>query len=617
MNIRVLVLISAAFVLISIPTLATSDRIHPEFDLLDRDGRRVIESHEPLSPMKTCGQCHDTEYIESHSDHVRPQRRLAHEVESPDPGSDVPFDADWLKTYGRRHVGGGPARDLGFEMNCFLCHIETVDREAMMGEMRRERFEWAVTASLGRTGLVARVGDSWIWKRDALSEQGRWPIDRIALRGPTDENCGACHGLVHRGSAPLVIPEGDPAELTMTLRTGSIFSGQRISDSGISTVNKEQTIRPWDVHAERVMRCSHCHFSLNNPAYALEIAATRPLHLRFDTRRQAFSEYLHRPSHQFARGRGSMDADPSTEPVTMRRCEMCHDAEPMHRWLPYPGLHFQKLSCEACHIPTSPMAAVREIDWTVAGEDGKGIVRYRGIEGDWGDPNAHVTGFQPVFWPRLDEDGRERLAPFNVVTTWFWTAGEPSGRVSPAIVAAVFHDGVACRPEALERFDSNHDGVLSDEELILDTRDKRDWVAARLADAGVVNPRIEGDAQPFGIHHGVMRREFALCECVSCHAAESRLYADLEVSPTAPFDAEPILRRTGGIGNAGRVVRATEGRWVARMNREGDGAPELYVPGADRNVAVNRIGIGFMAVVVFGVAVHGSARIVTGRRRRR
>ncbi|MDX1409771.1 MAG: hypothetical protein R3330_16595, partial [Saprospiraceae bacterium] len=45
-------------------------RRHPEFVLRDREGESVLATGQPLSTIRTCGVCHDTEYIESSSDHA-------------------------------------------------------------------------------------------------------------------------------------------------------------------------------------------------------------------------------------------------------------------------------------------------------------------------------------------------------------------------------------------------------------------------------------------------------------------------------------------------------------------------------------------------------------------
>ena len=43
--------------------------LHPNFALLDTDGNNVLESNNSVSAMQTCGQCHDTEFIQSHAFH--------------------------------------------------------------------------------------------------------------------------------------------------------------------------------------------------------------------------------------------------------------------------------------------------------------------------------------------------------------------------------------------------------------------------------------------------------------------------------------------------------------------------------------------------------------------
>ena len=43
--------------------------LHPNFVLLDADGVNVLESSNAVSTMQTCGQCHDTEFIQTHAFH--------------------------------------------------------------------------------------------------------------------------------------------------------------------------------------------------------------------------------------------------------------------------------------------------------------------------------------------------------------------------------------------------------------------------------------------------------------------------------------------------------------------------------------------------------------------
>ena len=44
--------------------------LHPTFALLDENQANVLESGEPVSAIETCGQCHDTEFIATHSGHA-------------------------------------------------------------------------------------------------------------------------------------------------------------------------------------------------------------------------------------------------------------------------------------------------------------------------------------------------------------------------------------------------------------------------------------------------------------------------------------------------------------------------------------------------------------------
>ena len=111
--------------------------MHPDVPLLDAAGDRVLETGRPVSPVRTCGQCHDAEFIEAHDFHASvgfDERRPAGTVPGGrpwdtsagpfgrwDPATnrrlaledDARFDlgvADWIRTIGLRHVGGGPAR---------------------------------------------------------------------------------------------------------------------------------------------------------------------------------------------------------------------------------------------------------------------------------------------------------------------------------------------------------------------------------------------------------------------------------------------------------------------------------------------------------------------------
>jgi len=114
--------------------------LHPAVVLLDARAEPVVQSHNPVSTMRTCAACHDTQYIEGHSYHASldmDQRSAVGAIPGPKPWDytfggagrwnpltyryltppgDRQLDlgvADWIRHFGWRHVGGGIA-ERGF-----------------------------------------------------------------------------------------------------------------------------------------------------------------------------------------------------------------------------------------------------------------------------------------------------------------------------------------------------------------------------------------------------------------------------------------------------------------------------------------------------------------------
>ena len=116
---------------------AVANGLHPEVPILDAQGNPVVESGLPMSTMISCGgDCHQTSYIMTNSDHADAgasqmgQGENAHGWQQ-GPGyfggwDPLAYDTDgltldgtgdmdleaWLKRYGSRHVGGGPVAGL-------------------------------------------------------------------------------------------------------------------------------------------------------------------------------------------------------------------------------------------------------------------------------------------------------------------------------------------------------------------------------------------------------------------------------------------------------------------------------------------------------------------------
>lgn len=409
--------------------------MHPNFALLDADGLNVLESGAAISTMQTCGQCHDTEYIVSHSFHADlglSDYQATSEINASsgtfgrwDPltyryltqTGDELLDlstAEWLMRYGDGIPGGGPATtsregaplvslhpsadnpeasilnvETGkpegwdwsqsgvIENNCFLCHLESPDNEARTAAIRSGAFGWANTATLAGTGILSGSGKSYTFSPEAINELGEVKAEIIRLQDPANENCAQCHGPVHTGNDPFVFQSNIPANDT----TGQAISAQKISDSGMNISQKAGLTRSWDIHAERQLQCVDCHFSLNNPARQHNVNNDDLDHLVYDPRRLDIGEYLEKPNHNFARGQSAQSNVAPELKGTMRRCESCHDPDKGHAdWLPYIDRHMQVLACETCHVPQLYAPAIQNYDWTTVTTESQPQIAYRGLE---------------------------------------------------------------------------------------------------------------------------------------------------------------------------------------------------------------------------------------------
>ena len=163
------------------------------------------------------------------------------------------------------------------EFNCFVCHWPQPNNAARQAALAEGRFGDAVTASLVGSGIVEARGSGgvgeqgeWAYNQDAFDEVGNLRPAYVLVQDPTVSNCGGCHGVTHNDqNTPVSFDTLGLAQWT-TLTTGQVMSPQRISAGGLNISGKTELGRSWDVHMERVLDCTDCHYSLNNPVYYRE-----------------------------------------------------------------------------------------------------------------------------------------------------------------------------------------------------------------------------------------------------------------------------------------------------------------------------------------------------------
>jgi len=649
--------------------------MHPTFAMLDASGQNVLTSAQPVSTMKTCGACHETAFIESHSFHADLGLKTYAPVKGSWNASEGIFGkwdpltyrylsqvgdertdmttAEWLMTYGDRIPGGGPATTSRsgepltklvatssnpetaiadpstgkpttwdwnqsgvMEMDCFLCHLDKPNNDARAAELQAGKFGWANTATLVGTGLLDKVAGGYTWNKAAFDENGNLKKEFILVQEPTNNNCAQCHGEIHTGvQEPLTISACDQA-YPQTATTGQVVASQKISESGVNIQDKSSLARPWDIHAERALKCTDCHFSLNNPVQAERAAATSPSHLMYDPRKLGIGEYLQRPNHDFARGQSAQFSVSPENKGTMRRCESCHDAQKSHAgWLPYTEQHMAVVACESCHIPQMYAPAIQSYDWTVVRVDGTPQSFCRGIEDGTNTAINLVTGYKPVLMQRTNIDGQKLLAPYNLISSWYWVYDDANSNTRPVReidLQAAYLTGGKYDPAILTAFDANGNGVIDASELKIDNEARKAAVTARLKKLGLQNPRIEAQVQPYSINHNVARGEYAISDCQTCHSSDSRVTQPIQLANYVPAGVMPKFVSDSNVNATGRISTAANGALVYTPVTREDG---LYVFGRDRVNWIDWLGAIFFLGAILGVGGHATLRYTTSLRR--
>jgi thiosulfate reductase cytochrome b subunit len=361
-----------------------------------------------------------------------------------------------------------------------------------------------------------------------------------------------------------------------------------------------------------VVKCTDCHYSLNNPVYYQELTESRPDHLEFDPRRIDLGEYLYRPLHEFAKGASAQGALAPSLDNTLRTCADCHEAQTTHDWLPYADRHMVALSCESCHIPEMYAPARQTYDWTVMQTTGEPQVDCRGIDGG-GETfaTALITGYEPVLLPRPNEDGTAPLSPHNLVTSWYWVYGEPERPVPERDLQAAWLDGDVYHDDIMEAFDANTNGVIEDSELVINSERKEVLIAGRLEALGLENPRIAGEIQPYNINHNVTHGEWATKDCQTCHSEDSRVTRPIILADHIPGGVMPTFVGNGTTELNGDVVEKADGALYYEPKAEAD---NLYVLGHNNVSWIDWAGVLIFLGTIGGVFAHGGLRVWAARK---
>jgi len=336
------------------------------------------------------------------------------------------------------------------------------------------------------------------------------------------------------------------------------------------------------------------------------------VHLDSDPHRLTSADYLERPLHQFAKGKSILGLAATGSENSLRRCESCHDASNVHDWLPYKARHFNSLACESCHIPTLYGPALQALDWTLVDRNGQPQRQYRDIEGDPSAADSLVHGYRPVMLARENVSGKRKLAPFNLVTSWYWLTGEPARPVSREELISALYQGDELHPDLVAALGSDNDGHPGSAQPRLDSPERAEAVRRRLEASGLSSVQLVSDITPFSINHNVVNGEWATRDCSACHGEDSILAAaftlsDYQPGGLAPSDGHyPEVWLDGGIetGEGGSA-------WYLPYA----GASGFYIIGLDNVTWIDILGLMMLFGVSLGVTGHALARYYSKRKR--
>ena len=439
-------------------------RFRHQIDLYDFDNRKITpDSDRPYSSWRTCGRCHDYETI-SHGWHFNAFDPDAVAGRRGEPwiwtdgvtGTQLPLSyRDWSHTFDPRKLGitkwemtkqfGGriPGGQVGMEptatteeteaddpesggdgeqstddaaadaedqteeeeeavvnrwpfsgsleIDCMVCHAVpgVYDFNARRDQIANENFAWAATAGLGIgavDGDVSRIKDDADLEDEATQakipkvtyDARRFAADGTVfmdlIRQPDSNACYQCH------------------------------SNRAVDENGI----QPRWIHDEDVHLRAGMLCTDCHRN------GIDHHIVRG----FDGETHPGGQPVETLSCSGCHLGGTSDQPDSVPTDVHRRAGRLGSPQPLHAGLP--PLHFEKLSCTACHGGPAPREEALGVMTSLAhglGEkghrSGNELPLMRGpvfTKGEDGRVYPQRTMW-PAFWGTIKDGKIEPLAP--------------------------------------------------------------------------------------------------------------------------------------------------------------------------------------------------------------
>jgi hypothetical protein len=539
----------------------------PEFG---SDGKPQDARGAPYSPAQTCGKCHEYESISKgwHFNAANPNVKAGRPGEpwiftDPATRTQIPLsyrgwdgtfkpadigltDFDFLATFARHYPGGGvgePAKDKinvedakmrrfhvtgSMEVDCLICHTADghYDHEARYKSLAGENFKWSPTISAGLgapaiTRSAKQFADSWKPPKPAPTnlppvkfERHRFDLENHVNfevdRNPPSDNCYYCH-----------------------------TSKSKVADARWHADD--------DVHLRAGMNCVDCH------RHGIDHMITRGYEGESNDRTIS-DDMIAIRAKLLRRDDGSISEDEAkkkagdllraeTKMVETLSCRGCHYGsgdgqmisqfgrlgapEADHKGMP--PIHFEKLSCTACHSGPFPTDSEQIVHTSLAHK--------LGIPMPARGENTAPAIVQPVFLRGADG----KIAPHKIVWPSYWGRMK-DGKVKPMLpeeAAKLLGDKLPKQTTEEVQRDPHNTKPLSDQQikdaLAVLAEDKANGEGVYLA-AGKLY-RLDGTALKAEEHESAKAYSWALAHdvrpasqalgvrgCADCHSDDSPIY---------------------------------------------------------------------------------------------
>ena len=206
--------------------------MHPEILPLDSHGERTRDT-DKISQERTCGECHNTEYINGHNSHYNESVKIG----------------------------------------CSECHVEG----------------GIISLAPGNFNADGRI------KKDVL--RIRVPSDDNCLRcHGVGSVKGKDVFIPDDFPGSLEYYEAGKC-FRVTCKTGEILSPENVSDSFLNIKDRETLVFPWDVHLQREVACVSCHFTRNDPRRGETRSSDQDHLANDPRKSYSIGKYLYIPDH--------------------------------------------------------------------------------------------------------------------------------------------------------------------------------------------------------------------------------------------------------------------------------------------------------------------------------